>query len=59
MAPVLEAAGVAKGLKLVPTLNRHIGDMSDHGVFRENGVPYFFLSCGRRTTTCRPTPRSV
>ena len=43
---VLEEAGVADGLKLVPTLNRYVGDMSDHGVFRENGVPYFFLSCG-------------
>ena len=21
--------------------------MSDHGVFRQNGVPYLFLSCGR------------
>jgi hypothetical protein len=21
--------------------------MSDHGIFRENGVPYLFLSCGR------------
>ena len=59
MGGALEAAGVSKGLKLVPTLNRYVGDMSDHGVFRENGVPYFFLSCGRCTTTCRPTPRSV
>ena len=59
MGEVLEAAGVSKGLKLVPTLNRYVGDMSDHGIFRENGVPYFFLSCGRGTTTCRPTPRSV
>ena len=23
---------------------RYVGDMSDHGIFRENGVPYFFLS---------------
>lgn len=43
---VLEDAGLADGLKLVPTLNSYVGDMSDHGVFRENGVPYFFLSCG-------------
>ena len=35
-----------KGLKVLPTLNSYIGDMSDHGVFRENGVPYLFLSCG-------------
>jgi hypothetical protein len=43
---VLDDAGVADGLKLVPTLNSYVGDMSDHGVFREHGVPYFFLSCG-------------
>lgn len=36
-----------KGLKVLPTLNDYVGDMSDHGVFRENGVPYLFLSCGR------------
>lgn len=43
---VIQEAGEADGLKIVPTLNRYVGDMSDHGVFRENGVPYFFLSCG-------------
>ena len=43
---VHERAGTVDGLSLVPTLNRYVGDMSDHGVFRENGVPYFFLSCG-------------
>ena len=46
LAKVLESAGAISGLKLVPTLNSYIGDMSDHGIFRENGVPYFFLSCG-------------
>ena len=44
---VHERAGTVDGLSLVPTLNRYVGDMSDHGVFRENGVPYLFLSCGR------------
>ena len=44
---VHERAGTVQGLSLLPTLNRYVGDMSDHGVFRENGVPYFFLSCGR------------
>jgi len=42
----LEDAGVTDGLKVIATLNSYVGDMSDHGVFRENGVPYFFLSCG-------------
>lgn len=49
LASVLDDAGVADGLKIVATLNRYVGDMSDHGVFREHGVPYFFLSCGRWT----------
>jgi hypothetical protein len=34
-------------LRPVATLNRYIGDMSDQGAFRVNGVPYLFLSCGR------------
>jgi Peptidase family M28 len=34
-------------LPVVATLNRRVGDMSDHGVFRSHGVPYLFLSCGR------------
>ena len=44
---VLERAGDIDKLKVVPTLNRYVDDMSDHGVFRQNGVPYLFLSCGR------------
>jgi hypothetical protein len=52
---VLENAGVADGLKLVPTINSYVGDMSDHGVFRENGVPYFFLSCGHWAHYHQPT----
>ncbi len=43
---VLGAIGQPKGLRVMPTLNSYVGDMSDHGVFRRNGVPYFFLSCG-------------
>ena len=27
-------------------LNRYVGDLSDHHVFRLNQVPYLFLSCG-------------
>jgi Zn-dependent M28 family amino/carboxypeptidase len=34
------------GTRIVPTLNRYVGDMSDHHVFRLNQVPYLFLSCG-------------
>ena len=32
---------------MLATLNEYVGDMSDHGVFRRNGIPYLFLSCGR------------
>jgi hypothetical protein len=44
---VFSEAGTVDDLRLVPTLNSYVGDMSDHGIFREKGVPYFFLSCGR------------
>jgi hypothetical protein len=42
-------------LKLIATLNRYVGDMSDHGVFRRNDVPYVFFSCGRWEHYHRPT----
>jgi hypothetical protein len=34
-------------LRVVSTLNKYIGDISDHGIFRINYVPYLFMSCGR------------
>ena len=34
-------------IRTVPTLNRYVGDLSDHGVFRVNERPYLFLTCGR------------
>ena len=34
-------------LPVLASLNRNVGDMSDHHVFRMNAVPYLFLSCGR------------
>jgi len=43
------------GLKIMPALNRCVGDMSDHGVFRQNGTPYLFLSCGRWAHYHKPT----
>jgi hypothetical protein len=52
---VFKRAGTVAGLAVVPTLNRYVGDMSDHGVFRANGVPYFFLSCGRWPHYHEPT----
>ncbi|GMV91375.1 MAG: hypothetical protein AMXMBFR82_11530 [Candidatus Hydrogenedentota bacterium] len=35
------------GIRTVATLNRYVGDMSDHHVFRVNERPYLFLSCGQ------------
>ncbi len=44
---VVRALPVDHGLQLVTALNRYVGDLSDHHVFRTNEVPYLFLSCGR------------
>jgi hypothetical protein len=44
-----------EGLKVLAALNSHIGDMSDQGIFRKNGVPYLFLSCGRWPHYHQPT----
>jgi len=41
------AAAEVDGLRVVPTLNSYIGDMSDHHAFRLGGQPYLFLSCGQ------------
>lgn len=43
---LLREVQVPDGMKLIAALNRYVGDMSDHGIFRKNGVPYLFLSCG-------------
>ena len=37
------------GLRVMPVLNRYVGDLSDHHVFRVNERPFLFLSCGRWT----------
>jgi hypothetical protein len=42
-------------LRLIATLNEYVGDMSDHGIFRQNGVPYLFFSCGRWKHYHQPT----
>jgi len=47
LAQMVESVRVPRRLRLIATLNEYVGDMSDHGVFRVNGVPYLFLSCGR------------
>lgn len=35
------------GLRVQPVLNRYVGDLSDHMIFRRNERPFLFLSCGR------------
>lgn len=45
-ALVLQAA-MAPGLRLLASLNRYVGDLSDHHVFRLHERPYLFLTCGR------------
>lgn len=55
MAEIAGAIGQPKGLKVVPTLNAYVDDMSDHGAFRQHGVPYYFLSCGHWVHYHRPT----
>lgn len=46
LAEVMNALWQPHHLRVIPTLNSYVGDMSDHGAFRRHGVPYFFLSCG-------------
>lgn len=51
----LQEIGQPKNLKVIATLNNYIGDVSDHGVFRRHGVPYWFLSCGQWAHYHMPT----
>jgi len=52
---LLEGIALPEKLRLIATLNRYVGDMSDHGVFRKSGVPYVFFSCGRWKHYHEPT----
>ncbi|MHC4126648.1 MAG: M28 family metallopeptidase [Planctomycetota bacterium] len=48
LPPVVErAASAVDGLRVFPTLNSYIGDMSDHHAFRLGGQPFLFLSCAQ------------
>jgi hypothetical protein len=44
---LIEQVGRPQHLPVVFSRNERAGDMSDHGIFRRNRVPYLFLSCGR------------
>ncbi|MCW1923763.1 M28 family peptidase [Luteolibacter arcticus] len=52
---LLNGITLPKKLRLIATLNRYVGDMSDHGVFRKSGIPYLFFSCGRWEHYHQPT----
>ena len=47
IADILTTAELPDGLKNIATLNRYVGDLSDHHVLREHGEPYLFFTCGR------------
>jgi hypothetical protein len=55
LAVVLANAKEVEGVRLIPTLNRYIGDMSDHHAFRADERPYLFFSCGRWAHYHAPT----
>jgi hypothetical protein len=44
---VEKVAAGRKRLRVFPTLNRYIGNMSDHHAFEQAGQPFLFLSCGQ------------
>ena len=44
-----------RALRLVAAPNRHVGDVSDHLMFRRQGLPYLFFSCGRWPHYHQPT----
>lgn len=44
---VVRACDPSPGLSTLVTLNRYIGDMSDHHIFRINKRPYLFLTCAQ------------
>ena len=47
LARIVTDSGMPDDLTMIATLNKYIGDMSDHGAFRRANVPYLFFSCGR------------
>lgn len=44
---VLDLADASEAVRVQPVLNRYVGDLSDHHVFRAHERPFLFLSCGR------------
>ena len=46
LAGVISTAATTP-LQIVPTLNRYVGDMSDHAAFRRADIPFLFFSSGQ------------
>ena len=44
---VEEIARETKKLRVFPTLNRYVGNLSDHHSFAKQGQPFLFLSCAQ------------
>ena len=55
LGEVIQSCPVDPDIRIVPTLNRYVGDLSDHHVFRQNEVPYLFLTCATWQHYHRPT----
>ncbi len=51
---VEHASSEIEKLRIIPTMNRYIGDRSDHHAFRKAGQPYLFLSKGRGKHSHKP-----
>jgi len=44
LGEVIQSCKVDEAIRVLPTLNRYVGDMSAHHIFWVNQVPYIFLS---------------
>jgi hypothetical protein len=53
--PVINGTTPDSGIRVVTALNRYVGDMSDHHVFRAHGEAYLFFSCGHWQHYHKPT----
>ena len=49
LGEVVRTCDMPSSIRILPTLSRYVGDMSDHHIFRQEQVPYLFLSCGNWT----------
>ena len=61
LGTAIQNCPIDKSIRILPTLNSYIGDMSDHHVFREHQVPYLFFSCGTwpHYHRCSDTPEKL